>query len=73
MIISYFFVELGPGEASPNPGLHVATIVVAFAKLGVVIDFNPAFPFVFLPGQFDNLRPAFFGLRGAVFTESAIG
>src|SRR5439155_24286922 len=60
-------VEAGAGEIDPDPGLHVAAVVIAFAEQGVVIDFNSPFLLALIAGKFDDFEPPLFlGLLGTV-------
>jgi len=53
-------VENGAGEIDPDPGLHVAAVVIAFAKQGVVVDLNCAFLLALFAGKFDDFEPPLF-------------
>ena len=66
-------VELGAGETDPDPGRHVAAVVVALAELGVVVDFNFPLLLVFISRQFDDSDSSCFGLLKTVGTKPLVG
>src|ERR1044071_197332 len=69
----FLLIELSPGEIQPNPGSDITAVVISFAYPGVVVDFQLAVFLMLFPSKVDDLKPSFFVIDAAVWTEAVIG